>query len=660
VDNFLIQFFIAYFYPMIPNDTVQQILGAADIVDVVGEFVSLKKRGASMIACCPFHNEKTPSFYISPAKGIYKCFGCGKAGDPIKFVMELEGLSYPDALRWMAKKYGIEIKEKEYSVEEQSAQNEKESLYIALEYAQKYFMEQLLETEEGQSIGGSYFAERGFSKQEIEKFSLGYALDSKDAFHTKALKQGFSKEILEKAGLISIKDDGAVLDRFRGRVIFPIQNTAGKPIAFGARILKPNPKAPKYINSPETDIYHKSNIVYGISQAKNAIRVEETCFLVEGYTDVVSLHQAGIENVVASSGTSLTVEQIRLIRRFSDNITVLYDGDAAGIKASIRGIDLILEENMNVKSVVFPDGDDPDSYIRKVGGEAFKEYVKASQKDFIRFKTELALSEIGDDPIKKAGLIEDLVESIVKIPSPVKRTVFYQEVSRLLNIDENILITEGNKKLRAKSKDKSQQGGFPTEFVPYQHPEGTFTPISAETFDPDERLVAQEEALVKLLLLYGNKSLGQDPESGLEVLLADYLIEETSELQFKHLISNKIYLVYKEHHNKGSIPALTVFTSHEDAQIQQKVIDWLSPKHELSEKWEKYEIFVAKTENILTANPELIVTRILLETTQKEIDSLINELDIASEIDQDILLNTIEKKRNFKKTLADILGVVIS
>ncbi len=642
---------------MIPNDTVQQILSAADIVDVVGEFVTLKKRGASMIACCPFHNEKTPSFYISPAKGIYKCFGCGKGGDSLKFVMELEGLTYPDALRWMAKKYGIEIKEKEYTVEQQASQNEKESLYIALEFAQKYFVEQLNDSEEGQSIGGSYYAERGFSKQEIDKFSLGYALDAKDAFYKVATKQGFSQEILEKAGLISVKEDGAILDRFRGRVIFPIQNTAGKPIAFGARILKPNPKAPKYVNSPETEIYHKSNIVYGIAQAKNAIRTEETCFLVEGYTDVVSLHQAGIQNVVASSGTSLTVEQIRLIRRFSENITVLYDGDSAGIKASIRGIDLILEENMNVKSVVFPGGDDPDSYIRKVGGEAFKEYVKNSQKDFIRFKTELALEDIGDDPIKKAELIDDLVESIVKIPSPVKRSVFYQEVSRLLNIDENILINEGNKKLRNKAKDKSQPFA-PSEFVPYEHPK-SIENITAQTFDVDEKLIAQEEAMVKSLLLYGDKIIETDPTTGISTHLADYILSETNELEFKHEISKKIYQVYQEQHALGSIPPLSVFTSHIDNQIQQKVIDWLSPKHELSDKWAKYEIFVAKTENILAAHPELMVMRIFLESTQKDIDKLISELDTASETDQDIILNTIEKKRNFKSKLADMLGVVV-
>lgn len=352
---------------MIPQDTVNQILQAADIGEVVGEFVTLKRRGANLIACCPFHNEKTPSFSVSPAKGIYKCFGCGKGGDSVRFVMDLEGLSYPDALKWLAKKYNIEIKEKEFTDSELAAQNERESLFIVSEFANNFFRDYLLNSSEGQSVGASYFIERGFSKPVMERFHLGFAPDGRDLFYKTATQAGFSQEVLEKAGLVSKKDDNTYLDRFRGRVVFPIHNVAGKTIAFGARILKTDAKAPKYINSPETEIYHKSKIVYGIYQAKNAIRQKENCFLVEGYTDVISLHQAGIENVVASSGTSLTVEQIRLIGRFTDNITVLYDGDSAGIKASLRGIDLILEEGLNVKAVVFPEGDDPDSYIRKVG-----------------------------------------------------------------------------------------------------------------------------------------------------------------------------------------------------------------------------------------------------------------------------------------------------
>lgn len=640
---------------MIPQDTVQQIIQAADIVEVVGEFVSLKKRGASMIACCPFHNEKTPSFNVSPSKGIYKCFGCGKGGDSLRFVMDLEGLSYPDALRWLAKKYNIEIKEREYTDQDLLQQNEKESLYIVLEYAQKYFEEIMAETEEGQSVGQSYFIERGFSKTAIEKFNLGFALDARDEFLKKAEKAGFSDEILEKAGLISIKEGGNKLDRFRGRVIFPIHNVAGKPIAFGARILKTDAKAPKYINSPETEIYHKSKIVYGIYQAKNAIRNADNCFLVEGYTDVISLHQAGIENVVASSGTSLTPDQIRLIRRFSENITVLYDGDAAGIKASLRGIDLILEEDMNVKSVVFPDGDDPDSYIRKVGGAAFSEYVKSNQKNFINFKTELSLQEIGNDPIKKAELISDLVNSITKIPNPIKRSVFYQEVAKMLQIDENILINEGNKLIRGKvqeTKKPQDGGGFVSPAPPQRNPE-------AEIIDATTKVNVQEESLVKDLVLYGDIVIETDETTGEKNTLADYLLNETIDIVFETPIYKQIYENYKNEYAKGAQPNASMFTSNENSAIQDLVVNWLSPKHELSDKWQKFEIFVPKYEEMLNEFSYKMILRIRKEKLQKEIEVLLNEIDTSSEEDLEIIINSINKKREVIKLISNELGSVI-
>ncbi len=640
---------------MIPQDTVQQIIQAADIVEVVGDFVSLKKRGASMIACCPFHNEKTPSFHISPAKGIYKCFGCGKGGDSLKFVMELEGLSYPDALRWMAKKYGIEIKEKEFTDQDLINQNEKESLFIVLEFAQQHFAETLAKTEEGLSIGHSYFVERGFSKLVIEKFNLGYALEARDVFLKKALTAGFSKEILEKAGLISIKDENTHIDRFRGRVIFPIHNVGGKPIAFGARILKNDPKAPKYINSPETDIYHKSKIVYGIHQAKNAIRQLDNCYLVEGYTDVVSLHQAGIENVVASSGTSLTPEQVRLIRRFSENITVLYDGDSAGIKASLRGIDIILEEDMNVKSVVFPDGDDPDSYIRKVGGHAFSEYVKSHQKDFIRFKTELSLEEVGNDPIKKAGLITELVSTITKIPNPIKRSVFYQEVSSLLQIDEHILINEGNKQIKSKIQtpkhERSDGGGFsPT--ISKRDFEGEI--LSSVVYTNHH-----EELLVKDLILYGNLVIEKDPETKEEHSLADYLFHETEDMVIENDVFKRIYDLYKSFYIKNEVPNTQFFTSNIDSEIQSCVINWMTPKHELSEKWPEFEIFVPKYEELLDIFSYRLILRMRKEKIQKEIDLLLNELESLSEEDQEIVLVNISKKQGVVKKLSDLLGTVV-
>lgn len=640
---------------MIPQDTVNQILQAADISEVVGEFVNLKKRGANMIACCPFHNEKTPSFSVSPSKGIYKCFGCGKGGDSVRFVMDLEGFSYPDALKWLAKKYNIEVKEKEFTDTELAAQNERESLFIVSEFAETYFHNYLLESEEGQSIGLSYFQERGFSKAMIEKFNLGYSPEARSQFYENASKQGFGVEVLEKAGLISVKENGVYLDRFRGRVIFPIHNVAGKPIAFGARILKTDAKAPKYVNSPETEIYHKSKIVYGIYQAKNAIRQKDNCYLVEGYTDVVSLHQAGIENVVASSGTALTPEQIRIIGRFTDNITVLYDGDAAGIKASLRGIDIILEEGLNVKAVVFPDGDDPDSYIRKVGGDVFSKYTEANQKDFINFKTEISLEDVGTDAIKKAELIESLVQSISKIPNPVKRQVFYQEVARLLHIDEAILINEGAKIAIKQIKPTGRIAG----------PDGaSISPAPPARNHELEQIdslptYSSEEALVKDLVLYGDVVIDYDEETSSNVFLADFIFGET---EISLLFDAKLKSIYKEYqdfHSKGTIPPKRHFLSHINNEIQDLVINWESPKHGLSPQWVKFEVFVPDYESNLGEIVSKLVFRIHLLKIKNDILVLINQLDTEDEDEQDILLNALEEKNKEKTMVAEALGTIL-
>jgi DNA primase len=627
---------------MIPQDTVNQILQAADIGEVVGEFVTLKRRGANLIACCPFHNEKTPSFSVSPAKGIYKCFGCGKGGDSVRFVMDLEGLSYPDALKWLAKKYNIEIKEKEFTDSELAAQNERESLFIVSEFADNFFRDYLLNSPEGQSIGASYFIERGFSKPVMERFHLGFAPDSRDLLYKTATQAGFSPEVLEKAGLVSKKDDNTYLDRFRGRVVFPIHNVAGKTIAFGARILKTDVKAPKYINSPETEIYHKSNIVYGIYQAKNAIRQKENCFLVEGYTDVISLHQAGIENVVASSGTSLTVEQIRLIGRFTDNITVLYDGDSAGIKASLRGIDLILEEGLNVKSVVFPEGDDPDSYIRKVGGEAFTKYVEQNQKDFIRFKTEISLEDVGQDAVKKAELIESLVLSITKVPNPVKRQIFYQEVAKLLNIDEAILINEGNKKTVTNLKPVVKQDGG--QVVPKRN-------IEMEILSQEDH--PEEEALVRDLVLYGQVQISEAH------VLADYIFSETEADIVQDPVLNAIYRQYYEFYSRGEAPTSRYFISHPDHRIQEKVIQWETPKHELSQHWKKYEIFIPEYQDNLGENITRINFRIALLKIKMEINQVIEELNSVDEEKEVILLEHLKEKLAERKEIAEFLGSVL-
>ncbi len=430
---------------MIPKDTVDKIIETSRIEEVVGDFVSLKRRGTSMIGLCPFHNEKTPSFHVSVGKGIFKCFGCGKGGDSVRFIMEHEKATYPEALRYLANKYSIEIAEVENTPEEQAVNDRRESLYIVSAWAAKFFQQQMLETDEGKSIGLSYFKERGFRDDIIKKFELGYSPDVWDALTQSAITEGYNIQFLEETGLTIRKENEKFYDRFRGRVMFPIHSFTGRVIGFGGRTLKTDKAVPKYVNSPESDIYHKSNVLYGLFFAKKSMRDEDNCYLVEGYADVLSVHQAGIENVVASSGTSLTIEQIRMIGRFTKNITILYDGDDAGIKASLRGLDMILEEGLNVKIVLFPDGDDPDSYVQKFGSAAFKSHIEGSKKDFILFKTSILLKDAGNDPIKRAGIIREVVESIAKIPDGIKASVFVRECSSLLQIEERVLISELNK-----------------------------------------------------------------------------------------------------------------------------------------------------------------------------------------------------------------------
>jgi DNA primase len=644
----------------ISQETVQRIIQAADVVDVIGDFVSLKKRGANMIACCPFHNEKSPSFYVSPVKQIYKCFGCGKAGDSVRFIMEIEGLGYPEALRHLAKKYSIEIEEKEYSNEEIQTQNEKESLYIILDYARKFYEEQLWQSDIGQAVGLSYFKERGFNHATIQQFNLGYSPDAWDVFTKKALKDGYSLDILEKAGLSIIKEGKDPIDRFRGRMIFPIHNLAGKPIAFGARIIKKDPNAPKYLNSPETAVYHKSHIVYGISHAKTAIRNEDNCFMVEGYTDVVSMHQAGISNAVASSGTSLTKEQIQLIRRFTPNITVLYDGDSAGIKASLRGIDLILEEGMNVKSVVFPDGDDPDSYVQKVGATAFKEYIKTSAKDFITFKTEIMLGDVGDDPIKRANVISELVETIAKVPDAIKRSVFTQQVARLLAIDEDVLVREGNKRQIKKAEDKQKEaqrqqqrsinvGG---ENFPVQE-EGGFEPLPIVLPVNRSRLSHQEEEICRLLVCYGNVIIERNAE-GHEFTLTEYILTETKNIDsFESPVYQQILGIFREYYEKDEIPDTLYFTGHKEPEIQSMTINWLATPHQISENWAKYEINVPEEVERLSEHAYIVVLRLKKEIYQKKVDDFQTQ-----ELTDEVLISIMQYKTALQK-IAGALGTIV-
>lgn len=473
---------------MIDQPTIDRILDAANIVDVVSEFVTLHKRGVNLVGLCPFHSDKSPSFYVSPSKNICKCFACGEGGTAVHFIMKHEQISYYDALRYLAKKYNIEIQEKELTDSEKRIRGDRESMFIVNSFAQKYFTTQLYEHVEGKNVGMRYFIERGFREDTIRKFQLGYSLDKRDALYQEAIKSGYKKEYLEKTGLIIARDDGSVYDRFRGRVIFPVHTVSGKVVAFGGRILKKDEKTAKYVNSPESEIYHKSNELYGIYFAKQAIIKADRCFLVEGYTDVISMHQAGIENVVASSGTALTQGQIRLLHRFTTNITVLYDGDAAGIKAALRGIDLLLEDGLNIKVVLLPDGEDPDSFARKQNASLFNAFIQENETDFIRFKTRLLLDDAGNDPIKRSALISDIVRTIAIIPDNIARSVYTKECSTMLEIDERVIITEVNKIRLAKQEKQAtdRQVQPPSSFPPPDYALPTVIPDYPEDLVPPD------------------------------------------------------------------------------------------------------------------------------------------------------------------------------
>jgi len=499
---------------MIDQATVDRIFSTAQIQEVVSDFVSLKKRGVNYIGNCPFHNEKTPSFIVSPAKGICKCFGCGKGGNAVNFIMEIEQVNYYEALKYLAKKYNIEIVEKEATPEEKQKQSDRDSMLIVSTFAQEYFSKVLKGTQEGQAVGLSYFRERGFRDDIIEKFQLGYCRDLRDGFTKAALEKGYKLEYLEKTGLTIVRDDYQA-DRFKGRVMFPIHSVAGKVIGFGGRILADNKKTAKYLNSPESEIYSKSRILYGMFHAKRSIVQEDRCILVEGYTDVLSMHQSGIENVVASSGTSLTVDQIKLIKRFTKNITILYDGDQAGIKASFRGINMVLEEGLNVKVLSLPEGEDPDSFAKSKSASELVAYIAENQTDFIRFKTEILLAHAGDDPIKRAELINDIVETIKVIPDNVVQSVYVRECSSLLDIGEDVIYSALGKKSRSVQKNGGRNVVAKPR-PPQIHPAQTVTKDSLEYHERD---------IARLLILYGKKELSRSIMDGQEIVVsvADFI-----------------------------------------------------------------------------------------------------------------------------------------
>lgn len=476
---------------MIDQPTIDRILDAANIVDVVSEFVTLRKRGVNYVGLCPFHDDKSPSFYVSPAKNICKCFACGEGGTAVHFIMKHEQIGYFDALRFLAKKYNIEIAERELSDEEKRVRSDRESMFIVNAWAQQYFSQMLHEHVEGKTVGMRYFIERGFREDTIQKFQLGYSLDQRDALYQQALRKGYKKEYLEKTGLVIAYENGNVNDRFRGRVIFPVHSLSGKVVAFGGRVLKKDEKTAKYVNSPESPIYHKSNELYGIYFAKQAIVKADRCYLVEGYTDVISMHQSGVENVVASSGTALTHGQIRLIHRFTNNITVLYDGDAAGIKAAIRGIDLLLDEGMNVKVVLLPDGEDPDSFARSHSATEFTEFIRQHETDFIRFKTKLLLADAGNDPVKRAALIGDIIRTIAIVPDDITRTIYIRECSAMMEIDEQVVLNQVNKQRLSKNEQKPSvpvTNRSTTEILPPDYsiaePSGQMQEVPVATAEP--------------------------------------------------------------------------------------------------------------------------------------------------------------------------------
>jgi DNA primase len=634
---------------LITRDTIEEVKNRVDIVDVISDFITLKKSGQNYKALSPFANEKTPSFFVVPSKGIFKDFSSGKGGDAFSFVMEHEKLSYPEAIRYLAKKYGVEIKEDRLSEEGQAEQSEREGLYILMNFAKDYYKNILSTHEDGKSIGLSYFRERGFTDRTIEKFELGFALEGWENFSKEAIAKGYNKELLEKTGLIVKKDDGPdgtvrTYDRFRGRVIFPVHNITGKVIAFGARMMGKDKNQPKYINSPETEIYHKSDVLYGLYQGKNAIRQHDVCYLVEGYTDVISMHQSDVENVVSSSGTALTESQIKLIHRFTENVTVLFDGDSAGIKAALRGIDMILKGGLNVRVVLFPDGEDPDSYSRKVGTTEFQKFLKEKTQDFVSFKTGLFAKESAADPIKKAESIKEIVTSIALIPDPVKRSVYIQETSNLLKISEQVLLTELNKILiserRKNEKEKSQEQETPIAVDPVD--------IEPAKIDSLSMVFYQERETIRLLLNYSDKKLEDQS-------LSDFLLHELEDVEFTNPVFHEIYNSFKQGLAKGEVLDNQYFIRNGSDPVKRAVTDLITPRYETSQHWgEKFHIYFPKEHDILNEMALTNVLRLKFRVVQKMME---DNLQVVRQTETSGNWDELEKAET---ELAGLLGIVVA
>lgn len=611
---------------MIDKATIDRIYAAANIVDVISDFVTLKKKGVNYQACCPFHNEKTPSFVVSPSKGVFKCFGCGKGGNAVTFVMEHENMTYPEALKYVAKKYGIEVNEHELLPEEQRRNDDRESMMVVSSYAADYFVRMLHETHEGQNIGIGYFRERGFSDATIKRFGLGYCTEVRDAFTRQALSDGYKEEFLIRTGLTIKRENGGYYDRFCGRVIFPIHSISGRVIAFGARTMRTDKKTAKYLNSPESEIYHKSDVLYGIYFAKRAITQQDCCILVEGYTDVISMHQAGIENVVASSGTSLTQGQIRMIARFSRNITIIYDGDSAGIKASLRGIDMVLKEGMNVRTVLLPDGEDPDSFARSHNASQVQDYILTHEEDFISFKIRLLMKEADGDPIKRAALISDIVQSISVIPDAITRSVYARECSRQMEVDENILLREiAMKRVGHKAGPEAKEFIRKQEIIQRkQAEEAAYTPLQLEAGSSINEL---EHELIKYLLKYGTQNFEYtEGKKSTELNVAEVIISNLDQngITMKDPTFRKIYEEYKSMREAQEPIEINHFINHPDPEVCNAVVDLLTydENYPVSKLWKRFDIVVESEQDRLpTALPRAVILY-----KSKVIDDIIAEL----------------------------------
>lgn len=658
---------------MIDRPTIDRIFAAADVVDIVGEFVTLKRKGVNYQACCPFHNEKTPSFVVSPAKGLYKCFGCGKGGNAVNFVMEHESLTYPEALKWVAKKYGIEVKEKEESEQDRQRNDNRESMMVVSSFANQYFTEQL-STDKGRSIAMSYFRERGFSDAIITKFQLGYCPDTGDAMSQAALAAGYKEEFLVATGLTIIPERGGYYDRFSGRVMFPVHSLAGRVIAFGGRTLRSDKKVAKYLNSPESEIYHKGSTLYGIYFAKGAITRTGRCILVEGYTDVLQMHQAGIENVVASSGTSLTVDQIKLIKRFTHNVTVIYDGDSAGIKASMRGIDMLLKEGLTVRVVALPEGEDPDSFARSHNTTQLEEFIDNNEQDFISFKTDLLLGDAAGDPIRRAELISDVVNSIAVIPDDISRSVFVQQCAERMAISEDIILREVARRRvtmvdgragaqvmqNAARKDRFERehaarssDDAPPEdlFIDEPGPDGGAAPFlrpksSAFAEGLGHELEQLERELLGYLIKYGTEQFDfvASPTEIVQLGVAATIVDdlEADSIEMNTPVCNRIYQEYLAAFRENGPPPPSFFVNHPSVEVSSMAVDMLTAEevYTYSSMWARSEIpTTTERERLSEAIPKAItlykskVVSLIISKLQQELKSAV-DMEQAGDIMQ--------------------------